>query len=601
MKDLTPSYLETDFLTLKQKLISILQSSETFKDYNFEGSNITMLIELLSYLSELNVYYVNKLAKNMFLESTEVYETASMMANLRGYYPRGYTSAKVDLSVSVTVDPWDENIPQPGDQLFIPAWFPINTGLTDETSGEDIVYLTTNDSTITISPSAVGTYEFDLTVTQGTIETLSYTGEDVINNTIFLPFFNFDHGISDDGTYTDDNTSIVLYVNGTPWTRVDNFIKDYSNIEENDNIYRLDYNKFGQYNIKFSSANNVPGITDQIRIFIIRTLGEAGSVSAFTFTDFENTQEIPVLNGNTFDTIDSYFIKNITKDYNVNKALITISNEFESYNASDPESITEVIDSTLGVLESQYRNVTGNDYKAHLETHFDVVKANAWGEQEVNPGDTREYNKVYLSIIPSHWDTSTITLSAIDWIITPGLTAEVNLPEEYNSNFINTLKSYLEPRRYLNNYETFVIPDLVYFGFDIGIKVKRMYNFNVVKTDVENKLKYYFNEYNRNFNEVIDFKDIHNYILDISKVSEEDKFSNVRGIENLVIRDIFTYTTSLSGNNEVIYEPNLLKNYPQYTVDELSSNYNNLLRPIKLGYNQFPILLDEACQYLNEG
>jgi hypothetical protein len=330
-------------------------------------------------------------------------------------------------------------------------------------------------------------------------------------------------------------------------------------------------------------------------------LGEDGSVAAFTFSDFENTQEIPILVENSFDTFNSYFIKNITKDYNVEKDLISISNEFESYNASNPESITELINSTLGVLESQYRNVTGADYTSHLETHSDVVKANAWGEQEVNPGDTREYNKVYLSLIPSHWDTSTISLSAIDWIITPGLTAEVNLPQEYSTDFVNTLKSYLEPRRYLNNFETFVIPDLVYFGFDIGIKVKRMYNFNNVKTDVENKLKYYFDDANRNFNEIIDFKEIHNYILDISKVSDDDKFSNVRGIENLVIRDIFTFTTSLSGVQTVIYEPNYDKNFPQYTIDELSSTYNNFLRPIKLGFNQFPILLDEACQYLNEG
>lgn len=601
MNELNPTYLEADFNTLKNKLISILQSSDTFKDYNFEGSNITMLIELLSYLSEMNVYYVNKLAKNMFLESTEVYETASMMANLRGYYPRGYVSAKVDLNVEVTVDPWQEGIPQPGDQLFIPAWYPINTGLTDSASGEEIVYITTKDTTLTISPSAVDTYEFSLPLTQGTLETLSYTGEDVINNTIFLPFFNFDHGLTDDGVYLNDNTSIVLYINGTPWTRVDNFIKDYSNIDENDNIYRLDYNKFGHYNIRFSSANNVPTITDQIRIFIVKTLGVAGSISAFTFSDFENSAEIPTLDGNTFTTFETTFIKNITKDYDVSKSLITISNEFEAYNASDPESITELVNSTLGVLESQYRNVTSNDYKSHLETQSDVVKANAWGEQEVNPGDTREYNKVYLSVIPSHWDTSTIGLSAIDWIITPGLTADINIPEEYNPNFINTLKSYLEPRRYLNNFETFVVPDLVYFGFDIGIKVKRMFNFNNVKADVENKLKYYFSEYNRNFNEVIDFKDIHNYILDISKVSEDDKFTNVRGVENLIIRDIFTFTTSISGDNTIIYEPNLDKNYPQYTVDSLNINYNNFLRPIKLGYNQFPILLDEACQYINEG
>jgi hypothetical protein len=210
MNELNPTYLEADFNSLKQKFISILQNNDTFKDYNFEGSNITMLIELLSYLSELNTYYVNKLAKNMFLDTTDVYETASLMANLRGHYPKGYIAPKVKLIIDVTVDEFSVSIPNPGDQLYIPKYFPFETGL--QYNDEDIFYITPKDYTFSIPVTATDTYQMEIELKQGVIETLSYTGEDVINNVIYLPFYSFDH----DTEPYDEESSIVLYVNGEP-------------------------------------------------------------------------------------------------------------------------------------------------------------------------------------------------------------------------------------------------------------------------------------------------------------------------------------------------------------------------------------------------
>ena len=152
----------------------------------------------------------------------------------------------------------------------------------------------------------------------------------------------------------------------------------------------------------------------------------------------------------------------------------------------------------------------------------------------------------------------------------------------------------------MNSFETFVLPELVYFIFNIGIKIKRLYNFTLVKNDVEAKLKYYFENSNRNFNEIIDFKDIHNFIMDIKKVSPTNSFSNIKGVDNLIIRDIVTYTPSITADNETIYEPNELKLYPQFTVTLEDPSNDNNLRPIKLGYNQFPVLIPEGCQYENE-
>jgi hypothetical protein len=89
--------------------------------------------------------------------------------------------------------------------------------------------------------------------------------------------------------------------------------------------------------------------------------------------------------------------------------------------------------------------------------------------------------------------------------------------------------------------------------------------------------------------------------MDITNVSSTNSFTNIKGIENLVIRDIMTFTPSITADKTVIYEPNEMKLYPQYTQEIGSISNDNLLRPIKLGFNQFPILIPEGCQYENEG
>ena len=599
MADLIPSYLEMDFYTLKQRLNDLLANSETFKDYNYAGSNITLIIEMLSYLSELNTFYLNKLSKNMFLDTADIYETVWSMGNLRGYTPKGYVAPTVTLSINVGTHEYLPNIPNPGDQLYIPAFYPIETGLSTENG--NIVYITMEDTLVKIPEDHIGaSFSFDIKMKQGSLDMLEYTGEDIINGNIFLPFQKYD---SDCEPY-DENPGIILYVNGEPWERVSNFTKDISQIKENDNLYKLEYNKFETYSIRFSKHHNIPDKKAQIKIILLKTFGTTGDISAYSLLNnkLNITESIPVLENNAFAFKENYFIKNLTKDYGISINLITIENPEASINSANPETLDDIRNSSEGILQSQYRNITKVDYSNHLEEHPDVIVGTAWGEQEVNPGDTNEYNKIYISVIPTRWDSSTIDVEEIPWQTeTVGLTGSIYVPSEYNDSLKSNLLEHLSSRRYLNNYEVFILPELIYFTFGIGIKCKRLYNFNHVKDDVEAKLKYFFEYSNRNFNEIIDFKEIHNFILDLSIKTEDTDFSNIRGVENLVLRDILTFSPSISGNETFIYEPNEDKNFPQYTVNDLSSNFENILRPIKLGLNQFPVLESNLCAFFNEG
>ena len=92
MTDFTPSYLEIDFLTLVGKFKEELKQSDIYRDYDFEGANITILMELMSYIGELTTYFTNKIAKNVFLETADIYEAANRLARQVGYEPKRTTT-----------------------------------------------------------------------------------------------------------------------------------------------------------------------------------------------------------------------------------------------------------------------------------------------------------------------------------------------------------------------------------------------------------------------------------------------------------------------------------------------------------------------------
>ena len=137
---------------------------------------------------------------------------------------------------------------------------------------------------------------------------------------------------------------------------------------------------------------------------------------------------------------------------------------------------------------------------------------------------------------------------------------------------------------------------MVYFTFEIGVRIKRIFNFTDVSQDVYNKLIYYFRPENQLFNSEVDFKDIVEYLMDTTQVSPDDEFPNIRGIRNIDIRDINLWTSST--DSMIIYGNNSLL-YPRW-VDPPWIDRDNMLRPIVIGLNQFPVLANDAVKIVQE-
>lgn len=565
MSELTPGYLDIDFNTFKSRLQDQLQVSDVFRDYNYEGSNITLLIELMAYLGDLNTFFLNKIAKNIYMDTAEIYETVHMLSRLRGYDPSGYRSAKTTLTVII---PSGAGVSL-GDTLYIPAWKEITCpNLTDD-DGNLIKYSTNTYITETIPTSASWPVTVSVPVRQGEVVTYSYTGDDLIDNKLYLPVYNFDY----DDDLDDDYPSVEVTVEGEIWERIPDLYDEISGLSSVDNVYSFRFNKYQKYLIEFYTTRNVPDDTDDIEVTLLKSLGADGDAGAGQIT-IPETQFI--YNRNTRAWLDN-------DDITVTNSSATTSSDIE-------ETIDEIKNASLGNMHSQYRNVTANDYISHLEERSDVDVAYVWGEQEIAPsGDVEEYNKVYISVIPNEWGSGTITTSA------SSAGSDLLEPVAYAETYKELLSTYLEPRKMICAYEEYYVPELVYFAFDMGIQVKRTYSFEEVSVDVSNKLAYFFDTSKRDFHETIGFLEIIDFIEDISITDDKnnDEFENVSGIQNLIIRNIDIL-------NKTTYEPNTDGNYPKYTVSSTTYTGENQLRDIELGFNQYPAISIGDCTFTEE-
>jgi hypothetical protein len=577
---LIPEYLDINYNTIVDALKEQLADSEVFKDYNYEGSNIAVLIELMAYIGELNTFFLNKVAKNVFVETVDIYENANRLARQEGYEAKGYVSSRTTLTVVVSADNGADGLNYiDNDILYIPAWHNIDSTKTYD--GSTISFVTIDSQTITASGSTV---TISVPVVQGTVVELSYTGKDMVDNTLTLP----DYKYAFDNNLDDEFSPIELKVNDIIWARISDWYDEIGALAEEDNVYMMRYDKYQRTTIVFNSSRNVPEDSDEISITSLKSLGSNGNVAKSTIT-------IP----------NSEFVKNTTntsvgpnEDGWISNSTITVTNAEASTGGADPEDVEELKENAQRVHNTQYRNVVKSDYKTNLETRSDVECAHAWGEKDIAPsGDILEYNKVHIAVIPpndpSEWETGTINTSANIW--TPdgsSISASIVIPTEYVSSYTSELEEFLEPRKMLNAYEEWNLPELVYFSFTLGVRLYRLYEFADVSVDLKNKLIYYFNSTNRDFYDIIDFKDLHEYLIDTTEISSTDNFDSIKGIRNLIIRDIDCRNT--------IYEPNVIGNYPQYTVSSYSSDVENQLRPIQLGFNQFPVLCSDTVSIVEE-
>lgn len=345
---------ELDFSAIKQSLTNFLKSQETFKDYNFTGSGLSTLLDVLAYNTQYNGYYLNMVANEMFMDTALQRSSVVSHAKELGYIP------KTAIAPQATVQLVCSGVG--GSSTVLPKY---TNFLSEAVNGTYYNFVTTDTHVVAndiVNNQAIFN---NITIKQGTVVNQTFTFDITSNPKSVFDLTNPDIDVTTLDVLVYPNPSINQ---AETYTIADNFLT----LDGNSKVYFFQEGLDGNYQIYFGDGILGTQLKDGSRIVItyIKTSGSAG-IGA---NNFSCTAGI----GSA-----SYVVPIIAAS-----------------GGGDKEDIESVRYQATKAYGSQKRAVTKEDYITAVQQNklgfaFDAVSA--WGGQENDPP---VYGQVYISVKP---------------------------------------------------------------------------------------------------------------------------------------------------------------------------------------------------------
>jgi hypothetical protein len=342
-----------EFDTIKSNLKTYLSSQALFSDHDFEGSNMNVLLDVLSYNTYYNGMYLNHVASEMFIDSAQIRDSIYSHAKTLNYLPTSYRSstAYVDIIITPGDSPHNINIPR----------------LTKFTS-------TVGDNTYTFSTnSAVSVYSnnsytaSNVAIHEGELVTEFYNSN-TTSNTFFINNFDVDTtslSVTVRTSNTDNSNS--------EWTRANTLF----DVTSTSNVYFLQPAANGSYEIVFGNDTFGRKLTD-------------GNIVEASYR---------VASGNEADGANTFSISGSVSGYSTVAANVQI----RSAGGQEFQSLDDIKFAAPRALTTQERAVTSNDYKTLVQNEFgDITDMIVYGGDEANPP---QFGKVVMVASSNTYDT----------------------------------------------------------------------------------------------------------------------------------------------------------------------------------------------------
>ena len=354
---------DLDFNTIKNNLKTFLQSQDTLKDYNYEGSALSTLLDVLAYNTQYNAYYLNMVANEMFLDSAIQRSSVVSQAKLLNYIPQSSLSPTATIRFVVNQ--------VSAASLTLPKF---TTFMSEAIDGINYNFVTADSTTVAVSANTA-TFP-SVSIKQGIPSSLSFTVNSTSN-----PKYLFN--IPEENLDTTTLQVLVQQSSANASYQIFTKAENYLTLDSSSLVYFLQESLDGTYDIYF--GDNILGkqLTNG-NIVIVSYVVNSG-VAAAGANNF-------VLMG----TVGGY----------ANTTITPIS-------AATTGSVKETIDSIKfqapKSYSSQNRAVTKEDYITVIQQNnlgyaFDAVSV--WGGQE-NP--TPVYGQVFIAVKPAGAYTLTAT------------------------------------------------------------------------------------------------------------------------------------------------------------------------------------------------
>lgn len=371
---------ELDFDTIKLNLKTFLNQQTEFTDYDFEGSGLSVLLDILAYNTHYNAYYLNMVANESFLDTALLRDSVVSHAKALGYVPHSMKAPVATINFAVTSGTSTDGT------LTIPAGYSF---LSNQIDSKVYNFVVLEDTIVTKANSS---YYFEgLDISEGQLITYSFNHNQSSNpkQVFTLPDNNIDTttikvGVSPSST----TTEIEVY----------NLVTDILDVTTDSQVYYLQESKNGQYQIYF--GNDVIG----------KSLPD-GAVVSVTYL---------VTNGTSANKANN-FVGALTLTDSLNETLtnFTVTPVSAASGGSERESVDDIKFGSAAQFATQNRLITTKDYESYLKKNYPAIDSiSVWGGEEETP---KAYGKVYVSMKPkqNYYISETEKQRIINEIISP--------------------------------------------------------------------------------------------------------------------------------------------------------------------------------------
>jgi hypothetical protein len=341
---------ELDFDGIKGNLKEFLKGQTEFQDYDFEGSAMSVLLDVLAYNTHYNALYNNMAINEMFLDSARKRNSVVSISKMLGYTPRSATCAKATVTIVVSGGASSPS------NLTLPSYSPFNTTI----NGKSYTFYT--QGTITVNRVA-NTYTFDsIKIIEGT--PLSYQYNVSTGTRYIIPNLGVD--LATLKVRVQENSSSNVYETWAPAGEIVDIQNDtnaYWTKEIDDGLYEL---TFGDDNLgRALSSGNVVHLD-----YFVCSLDEPNGARVFNY------------NGSTL----------------ISGATVSVTTTDPANNGADRETTESIRFNAPRAYTAQNRAVTPDDYKALIYSAVpEAQSVTVWGGEDNDPP---VYGKTFICVKP---------------------------------------------------------------------------------------------------------------------------------------------------------------------------------------------------------
>lgn len=347
---------DLDFFSIKNNLKNFLKSQSEFTDYDFEGSGMSVLLDVLSYNTYYNSFYLNMAANEAFLDTAQLRENILSQAKLVNYVPQSKQGSLSLINLVVTPS-LTEN--QTTNIITLDRYTKL---LGKDVNGVNYPFVTINTNT---ASKVDGTFTFsNVYIKQGEVVTLQFAANTANPKRRYeIPSAN-----------VDTTTITVAVQESSSNTYTEQYIvnKDLTEITANTTVFFLEENEKQTYTLYFGDGviGKKPKNGNVITVTYLDTVGSvANNISNFTFTS------------------------RIAGLYRDNVTVNTVSS---SYGGSDHETDEQIKFRAPYYYSTQNRAVTKSDYESLIKKDYTNIDAvSVWGGEENDPVI---YGKIFMSL-----------------------------------------------------------------------------------------------------------------------------------------------------------------------------------------------------------